>query len=582
VKRRAAVLAIALAAFAPSPAQAQQVSLDGAVRAAGLWCFPVAASPREYVYLPAAARLAEENGRPAFSFVRYVAPSATGAAPGTTDASGGGIVHFLVMLDTPADSVAAAERELRERLRDDEIRLRGPIVFQDARYTLVSSILNPSSGRAERSMIASGRAPVLEGNRLAFSFDLKPSEASLLLESLQTATPDVSLVFDMTFAGLSQAYDADLLIDWSEVKTSQGFSAGGTVYFVSADVEAMFDELRRTNAITLRSSGSDAAMEGLLTTVYTKLLELMFRPVEPERIPVDQQGGLLDALSALTNTRSGAMGSRRTMGFGAYVGYQLKDLRSSGTSTLSFNHRATVERHSVVTFNIGDLYRRYGGDPLHFRAVNVSDPMFQQREIQVGVDGALLPEFERYINHVAVQVRKVHQNGRETLQELVMDRALAAAEDAARRRVIYGWDGDEDRVGWLAYDYRTRWSFKGGGAYQTEWARSDAAMIDLFAPYERRTVQIIGSPDELRKHAVRSVSVQLDYQFFGERRRPMVVVRTDRPAEERTVDITLPLGRDEYGYTITWHLEGGKRLTATRTDTSGVIFIDELPDGGHP
>lgn len=579
-RRTAVLVALCLLSGAGTSA-AQQVSIDGGIRAAGLWCFPVASTPREFVYLPAGARLATENGRPVFSFVRYVAPAATDAAAGTTDASGGGILHFLVMLDTPAEMTAAAERELRERLKDDEIVLRGPIVFQDGRYTLVSSILNPSSGQAERAMLASGRAPVLEGNRLALSFDLKPAEATLLLQSLQTAAPDVSLVFDMTFPGLTNAYDADLTIDWSEVKKSQGFSAGGTVYFVSADVEAMFDELRRNNAIKLRSSGSDAAMEGLLTTVYTKLLELMFRPVEPERIPADQRGGLMDALSALTST-SGALGSRNSIGFGAYVGYQLKDLRSSGASTLSFNHRAAVERHSFVAFNMGDLYRRYGSDPLHFRAVNVSDPMFQQREIQVGVDGALLPEFEKYINHVAVQVRKTHQNGKATLQELVMDRSLAAAENTAQRRVVYGWDGDDDRLAWLSYDYRTRWSFKGGGAYQTEWTTSDAAMIDLFAPYERRTVQIVGSLDELKKRSVRSVSVQLDYQFFGERRRPMVVVRTDQAADEAKLDVTLPLGSDEYGYTITWHLEGGQRLSATRKDSMGVIFIDELPAGGEP
>ena len=107
-------------------------------------------------------------------------------------------------------------------------------------------------------------------------------------------------------------------------------------------------------------------------------------------------------------------------------------------------------------------------------------------------------------------------------------------------------------------------------------------MIDLFAPYERRTVQIVGSLDELKKRSVRSVSVQLDYQFFGERRRPMVVVRTDQAADEAKLEVTLPLGSDEYGYTITWHLEGGKRLSATRKDSMGVIFIDELPAGGEP
>ena len=48
---------------------------------------------------------------------------------------------------------------------------------------------------------------------------------------MQMRTPDISIVFDMTFTGLTEAYDADLTIDWAEVRKSQAFGAGGSVYF---------------------------------------------------------------------------------------------------------------------------------------------------------------------------------------------------------------------------------------------------------------------------------------------------------------------------------------------------------------
>ena len=44
-------------------------------------------------------------------------------------------------------------------------------------------------------------------------------------------------------------------------------------------------------------------MEALLTTVYAKLLELLFRPVEPERVPDGQRGGLMDALNTMLDSR---------------------------------------------------------------------------------------------------------------------------------------------------------------------------------------------------------------------------------------------------------------------------------------
>jgi len=593
----ALVAALALAVVAaPRAGSAQAVLMDRGERAAGLWCFPVATDSLTYVYLPASARLAtDDRGRPQFSFVRYVVNAAADSARAATitEAKGGGILHFLVLLDTPEGTVRDAEKALREKYKKDAITVRGPIVFADGRYTLVSSVLTgggpgaataapastdnagASEGTVKRTVIATGKAPVLEGNRLALSFDLDPEHAALLLQSFQMNTPDVSLVFDMAFNGLSEAYDADLTIDWSEVKHSQSFKAGGTVYFVSADVEAGFDELMKNHAIKLRSSGSDASMEALLNTVYSKLLDLMFRPVEPERVPPDQSGGLMQALSSLTNA-NGAMGARKTVGFGASVGYQLKDMRTEGQSHMSFNHRSNVDRHSFVTFNIGDFYKRYGKDPAYFRAVNLGDPTFSQREVHVSVDAALIPDFDRYVNTVTVTLKKDHADGEQTLREVVLDRA-AVKKGVEDLRMVYGWNGDQDRVAWLDYQYRTRWSFKGGGTFETDWKTTNAPMIDLFAPYEHRTVQLVGDGSALKAKGVRAVVVQLDYPFFGERRRPQLVVRPEEAIEEKQVEITLPLGQPNYDYLVTWQMEGNKRLTDKRTDASGLIFVDELP-----
>jgi len=551
---------------------AQQLLIDRGVRAADLWCFPLESNPQEYVYLPSGARLAtDDDGNPQFSFIRYVINTEGGEGDATiTDAGGGAVLHFLVLYETPEQQVRDAETLLRSRLQDDEITVRGPMVFQDGRYTLVSSIIR--EGEGERQILATGRAPVLEGNRLALSFDLDPQASTLLLESFQMATPDVSLVFDMTFAGLTEAYEATLTIDWSEVKKSEKFSAGASVYFVSADVELGLDELMRENSIRLESAGSDAKMEALLAQVYDKLLELMFRPVQPEQVPAGQSGGLMQALGALV----GSGGARNTTGFGAHVGYQLKELRSEGLSVLDFNHKSSVERHGFITFNIGDLFTRFGDDPRYFRTVNLGDAAFQQREVHVSVDGALLPEFERYINNVTVTLRKQHESGAETVREMVLDKeAVENAEGGLR--MIYGWDGDDDRLAWLKYDYRTRWSFQGGGSYDTDWVSEDAAMIDLFAPYERREVSVIGNAEDLAQSGVRAVVVRLEYPFFSETRKEQVVMRPEKGDEEEQMEITLPLGQYAYDYEITWMIPGGNRTTSG-SDETGVLFVDELPE----
>jgi hypothetical protein len=77
---------------------------------------------------------------------------------------------------------------------------------------------------------------------------------------------------------------------------------------------------------------------------------------------------------------------------------------------------------------------------------------------------------------------------------------------------------------------------------------------------------------------VRAVVVEVSYPFFGERRTQTVLVRPDQEAgEEPRLEITLPLGQQEYGYAITWQLDGGRRLTAKGMDSSGIVFVDEVP-----
>ena len=577
------LVALGVLLAAPWRASAQPVSIEQGVRAAGLWCYPLAGNPKQYVYLPNQIRLAtDEQGRPQFSFLRYVTnverPPDHPELPKT--AEGGAVLHFLVELDTPEQLTRDAQAALRRILNDDDIVLRGQMALEGARYAVVSSLLGGAGDPPDRKLLMTGQAPVLENNRLPLSFALKPQEATLMMESFAMKTRDLSIVFDMTFQGLTENYDATLTVDWAEVHRTEGFSAGGSLYYIGADVEVMFDELNRRHAISLKSSGGDEVMERYVEVVYAKLLDLLFRPVEPEKVPADKRGGLMDALSAFIDPKDGALSSRKTTGFGASVGYQLKDLKTTGTSVLTFNHRAAVQRHSYATFNVGELYERYGDNTDYFKVVNTFDPVYQQREIYVAVDGALLPDFDRYINNVAVTVRKVHENGhRSDPQPLVFDRGAMRQDPPARRTIMYGWDGDDDRAAWTRYDYRTRWSFKGGGVYEPPWViGTDAPMIDLFAPYERRTIQIIGERSALLTAKVRSVVVEVTYDFFGDQRKHQVVIRSDRAENPQEIEITLPLNQFQYRYQITWQLEGGVRLKAQGTDSSGVLFIDELPN----
>ncbi len=561
-------------------AAAQQIAIDRGVRVEGLWCFPLVTDPLQYLYLPDQASLAiNERKQPQFSFIRYVNNIDNTASPdkSISQAGGGGVLHFLVTYDTDEKKVKRAEQALRELLNgNDSVKLRGPVVFKEGRFALVSSILNPDNGKNERNLLAIGAAPVLQGSRIALSFEMDPQHSKLLLESFKMNTPDVSLVFDLAFSGLTDAYNAKLTVDWAEVQKNEKISGGASVYFVSAEIEKVYEELRKTNAIKLEMAGDDSRMDALVTTAYNKITDMLFRRVEPEQLPAGQQGGLGGLLNGLFgNSGGGSMSSGKTVGFGAHFGYKLKDVKTSGTSTLSFNSRISSDRHHYITFNIGDFYKKYGQSQEYFKTVSLTDPDFEQRDIYIGVDGALLPEFDKMINSITVTMKKDHGNGSTTLKEVNIVKSTIT--ENRQLTMNYGSVSDTDRLAWLNYDFKALYNFKGGKTYQTDWIRQNASMINLYVPYERRVVKIDGDAGLLKSKNVRAVTIRIEYSFFGENRSMETTIKPEDDFSQKQFDITLPSGQYAYKYTLRWRMKDGTEKTATGDNDTELLFIDTMP-----
>ncbi len=583
--KRALLLILALCV--PAVAGAQQILVDQGARVEGLWVFPSAINPLHYYYVPSTARLVlDDNGDPSFSFLRYVinraSTSEADASKGITQAEGGGILHFLVTYDTPEEQIRRAERGLQRLVaqkdpsaKEEEVSLRGPVIFKAGRYYLVSSIISPQ-GEEKAQLLAAGNAPVLEGSQIALSFDLPPDRATLLNESLKMATPDISLIFEMTLEGLTDSFAADLEMNWDDVYKHQGFSVEANVplwYFnVGGNGSILFDELFQDKAVEVHVRGSNPNMEALLEKVQMKLIELMFEPIpiEGANENPDQFGQLAKAIKGVKDD------DKKKPKAGVTFGYKMSEARRTGHTVVNLNSQSPVDLVTTIGFNIGDLWSRYGDDTRLFKTVNLADPAFEQREIHVGIDGAILPEFETYINSVTAVLRKQHQDGKTTVQEIVVDRETFK-KTQNDFRMVYGWSGDDDRSRWLQYEYRTRWSFKGGGQHETDWTTAEANMIDLYAPYKRRVVRIFGDNTALIEAGIRAVVVKVDYPFFEGRKTDKLTLRADKPITDKTIELTLPLDTNEYHWEITWIGGTGGRQTAQGTDKSFVLFVDELP-----
>ena len=261
--------------------------------------------------------------------------------------------------------------------------------------------------------------------------------------------------------------------------------------------------------------------------------------------------------------------------FVGYMTYSLKESHRTGHYEYKLDKYSNGELPLRFDGNIGDM-NQYLSDERYFRRANLDDPLYKQREVEVYVDGMNSEHFDKFINFVTVQLRKQHQNGEITLDEVRIDRNNFNRE-GNRFRMLYGWKGDDDRDAWLEYEWRAVWSFFGGQDVEEPWQTSIASGIRAAPPYQIRSVSLEADPENMDD--VRSTTVRLYYDLGGQEQVEQVTLRTSRPEDfSRPIEFMLPTGEFEYGYDISWRLRGNRSLSAPRSSTNeSILYVDELP-----
>ncbi|MEO8199728.1 MAG: hypothetical protein ABI679_04320 [Gemmatimonadota bacterium] len=268
-----------------------------------------------------------------------------------------------------------------------------------------------------------------------------------------------------------------------------------------------------------------------------------------------------------------------TPSFAIVASYQMKRSRQSGTFTFDFNKYTP----DVVTLrfdeNIGDL-SRLRDNPKHFRQINLEDPLYRQREVTAILDGLNAEDFGKYVNFVAVTVRKQHPNGQVTLREGRMDRVNFSRVGNAIRLEPYGWNGETvaTRDRWFDYEYQTVWSFFGGRDTTITWQPTRANAVTLSPPYHRAVVTLDGDSAQVASAGVRLVTVKIFYQLGGAERQEVSTINPRKGPLASRMEFLLPKDSNTYDYEITWQLAGNvTRTTGRRTSSATTLLVDDVP-----
>jgi hypothetical protein len=261
--------------------------------------------------------------------------------------------------------------------------------------------------------------------------------------------------------------------------------------------------------------------------------------------------------------------------FAVVATFEMKRVRQQGIFKIDLN-KSTADNVSMrFDENIGDL-TSYMNDTRVFREVNLDDPLYIQRELIAMVDGMNSTDFGQFVNFVNVRLKKNHEGGTITNQEIRIDRNNFNKE-GNNFRMVYGWKGDNDRKKWMDYEYEAEWSFFGGQTVKSPVTRSASGAINVTPPYQRRTVEFQADQAALQTAGVRLVTVIVYYKLGTVELKKQVTLNPAKGLLSEKADFMLPGDSYDYEYEVTWRMANNTSKTSGRLKSNeAIVFVDQF------
>jgi hypothetical protein len=568
--------AAGLVLLAALPARAIPKMDDGRRLVDGIQLLQDHADEKAYYYVPTYPRLAENpDGSLALLCMKYADPKGK---------TGGGIFHALIEFSLPPAIVTQLQKDLQKEVGG--ARIIGPVPMtqletseggeREASFDVVSAILkNQGEGGFTRTLITSGKAPLTPGSRAAVAASLNAQGATLLWDSLNQPTSDVSVSLHGAYEAMVTGFDARITASVSTVYTHFSTLFNYQQDYTRTQIRDVVDELRRKGDIKVevldRSKGLDlktTEMQALVDTITNKLVELMF----------DSKTGFSADPMRETAVEQGQIAGRRERGFfsklfgGApnekyysdnqFVLKNRKDIREN-TFSVILTKNSTVKVPLHTSGNLRVVFNDLKDDPRYFKIVNLADPAFELRNVFFQVDGEFANSFMDTINFVAVNIRKKQPNGSPDYTSSLRFSGDNLKDGKLAQDISYPRLGDQS-LKWLDYEYQVVWSVHNRSSIAIpggdKWISTSDPVVSLTPPLDKLTVDLDADRGLFTDKKVASANVTFEYPLMGEAKRTRVVLREKDTTSTTSTILYRDKGSKLKG-TVTWYFKSGKQMT---------------------
>lgn len=565
------------------------------------------APTNDYYYLPTNLRLAQRpDGVPEFLFTKFTTENSEGVS--------GAIMHFLMKWGLSTEQQKELQDKLRIETKNPEARVKGQVQLnrdvESGGFQIISATLSDNS---MATSILNGRAPTLDGGKVAVATRLTADGAQLLSSSFEKAKSiaDLSIQLNYVYSTNIPAFEGRITYHWDRIasysdsihnvttteSTKYGTGWVGSIFGAGVDVsdetvttdkfQEVMQELivKKCIEIDIRESGlPDNRIQPIRDAFMDLIVKSFTTPAENEPLELgdarQQENGpgmieeLGDAAGDVMSMFSLYSDKNKTV--------SVKDvfkekMEQRSTEVLNINYSLPIMKEVNVVGNLASWYNGVRDNESCVNSVNLNDPFFQHRDIRFIMDLEGKEMFEEEINYVTINARKKRAEGNNFEDRVTMDLQYFN-ENGIQAAMQYARGEDKNPE---AYEYQVQWSLRGGNVYPLAptWTKGEWEGVTLVPPLQPKVIEFEADPEELKNADLSRVTLQVRYMKFGvevEENIPLSVAK-----KEDIVSAKIFMDRDTQGYAyrlVYNHKKHGKLATEFTSKVNDYYVYASVPE----
>ena len=536
----------------------------------------VGAKDNEYYYLPANLRLSKrpDTGVPQFLFLKYVTDE-------RDDHGGisGALVHFLMEWGLTEELRKECETILRTRVSGAKVV--GPVMMQQAdgeSFSIISATVTKDNKDFTRSLITSGVAPLLPGQKIAAASSLTKYGSQLLAATFdkstgtsggQTSITDLSITLKYKYQGRIPACKGKVIINWSRIakaietysstkETTTAEKEGGGFFgwlgdklFGKDEVvtnikrtdgsnEISTSETNKTVQIQFEESYSDERITAIRDAFFKIIEDMISKALELDEEPListdakateEKQKAVTDALDAKSPNYQ-------------YYQQKIKEIAKRGQQTLDLSIGLMVSREYFITENLATWYNEVKDNKDCIATVVLGDKFYKRMDIRFVLDLEAKEMFDQEVNYVTVNVKKKRNSGNDFIDRRTIDKQYMTDKGITTSMTYAAGDDTNADM----YEYMAQWSLRGGNVYPAapQWEKGQMEAVTLRPPVSPRTIEFEADLEKLKSTGISRVTLQVRYKKFEQEMEENINVS---PAQGQALaSKMLFMDRDTRGY----------------------------------